>query len=391
MVQAAAKERISLTDESFNFTNTCKDIRSRGFYPQRPLTKSEADFPLAFASIVYMDYIQIEMMFRVIYAPQNSYCYVLDSKASPIFKKRMRNLADCFSNVVVPKEEFSVESNGKNTSNAHLACMKALQKLKWKYVMLFQNHDVPLRTNAELVEIFKIFNGSNDVSTFTPSGGTLNNNANRTFAALHLYRNESINQIREDGKLLELVPTKSLIGVALSYAMVDFLLNELNVTGFAQQLEQGVNYGMDENFLSTLNSNDVLGAPGGFTRACLERGFSVGAISRFVVWSWESGCSSRHYRHNVCIFGVEDLLMLTKQKMLFANKMMLSFDFGAITCWLEHIYNRTYSGHMHPSTLDTNFYKQLPVVRYGQLKARLNAGERVNFYTFNCSQSFKNS
>ena len=81
----------------------------------------------------------VEKVFQVMYHPQNFYCFAIDSKADPVFKTRVRNLASCFpDNVVVPEEEMDVKSSGVNTPAAHLSCMRALQPHKWNYLLLLQ-------------------------------------------------------------------------------------------------------------------------------------------------------------------------------------------------------------------------------------------------------------
>jgi hypothetical protein len=94
------------------------------------------------------DYLLIEQLLAVEYAPQNLYCYTLDSKASQLYKRRIRSLASCFPNVFVASKEFDVQSNGKNVSSAHLACLEellraapkeeTLKKWNWKYAILLQ-------------------------------------------------------------------------------------------------------------------------------------------------------------------------------------------------------------------------------------------------------------
>lgn len=72
------------------------------------------------------------------YQPQNFYCYLIDSKTSEVFKKRVRNLATCFPNVIVAKKEFDMDSTGKNMNFAYLEGMKLLKKYSWNYVILLQ-------------------------------------------------------------------------------------------------------------------------------------------------------------------------------------------------------------------------------------------------------------
>jgi len=86
----------------------------------------------------FQDYVMVERVFNVMYQPQNVYCFTIDSKSDPMFKERVRNLASCFPNVVVPEEEMDMKSSGVNTSAAHLSCMRALQPFKWNYLVLLQ-------------------------------------------------------------------------------------------------------------------------------------------------------------------------------------------------------------------------------------------------------------
>jgi hypothetical protein len=62
--------------------------------------------------------------------------------------------------------------------------------------------------------------------------------------------------------------TKSLNLVALSRPAVNFILNRLSLGPFIDQLERS-DYGMDEVFMSSLNSN-LPDFPGGYTWRCLE-------------------------------------------------------------------------------------------------------------------------
>lgn len=79
---------------------------------------------------------------------------------------------------------------------------------------------------------------------------------------------------------LSLVITKGLGQAMISREAVDFLLDILNLDGFIKALETNVSYGMDEHFLSTLNSDDRLRIPGGFTRKCLTKNQTVQGVSR---------------------------------------------------------------------------------------------------------------
>lgn len=77
--------------------------------------------------------------------------------------------------------------------------------------------------------------------------------------------------------------TKSFVSTSLTRKMVEFMTEILDLNGFITQLEATSKYSMDELFVSSINSNDQLNAPGGFTKACLDRGFPVDGLTRLLV------------------------------------------------------------------------------------------------------------
>jgi hypothetical protein len=120
--------------------NFSYSIFNRTYFQRENLYPEEREFPLAFARVVYRDYYLIERELAATYAPQNFYCYVMDSNSPKQFHSQMRALANCFPNVFVMKKEFDLDSKGKNMNYAHFECMKALAKprFKWKYIVLLQ-------------------------------------------------------------------------------------------------------------------------------------------------------------------------------------------------------------------------------------------------------------
>jgi hypothetical protein len=53
----------------------------------------------------------------------------------------------------------------------------------------------------------------------------------------------------------------------------------MNLEKLLDGLEQGT-YGVDELLMGTLNANDAIDIPGGFTLQCLRKGVEVGAFTR---------------------------------------------------------------------------------------------------------------
>lgn len=91
---------------------------------------------------------------------------------------------------------------------------------------------------------------------------------------------EELNSKKDgNGQLLSLNLTKSFVHVSISRAAVEFVLTQMNVEKFIAKMEEG-GYGVDELFWGTLNSNDEIGLPGGFTQHCLKKGKRVSLITR---------------------------------------------------------------------------------------------------------------
>uniref|UniRef100_A0A183BUY6 Secreted protein n=1 Tax=Globodera pallida TaxID=36090 RepID=A0A183BUY6_GLOPA len=252
------RRRIVQTDPPHGHLDTnCTAIRARWHFVETAGTAREANFPLAFARTVFR------------YAPQNVYCYALDAKADALFMRRVHALAHCFPNVVVLAEQFSVFSNGKNVTRAQLACLEAMLPMgEWKYALLLQNHDLPLRTNAEMVEILRVYNGTNDIGTKKIVPNSVNLSLDWSLASLNIYR-EGHRVPMPTNLTRRLHHTKSLNLIALSRSAVEFTLGALRLDKMIAQLELSA-YGMDEVLFSTLNSN-LPDFPGGFSPICLPR------------------------------------------------------------------------------------------------------------------------
>jgi hypothetical protein len=58
----------------------------------------------------------LEAEFAANYHPQNWYCFAVDIKADKIFQERIHQLAKCFKNLIIPKNQVSVESSGNQNN-----------------------------------------------------------------------------------------------------------------------------------------------------------------------------------------------------------------------------------------------------------------------------------
>ena len=84
------KHKISHVHLSERIERNCSVFLSDRKYISTPLNKEEEGFPIAFSIMVYKDMVQVERMFRLIYRPQNLYCFHVDSKSDRDFYRAMR-------------------------------------------------------------------------------------------------------------------------------------------------------------------------------------------------------------------------------------------------------------------------------------------------------------
>uniref|UniRef100_A0A914HT40 Uncharacterized protein n=1 Tax=Globodera rostochiensis TaxID=31243 RepID=A0A914HT40_GLORO len=342
------KRRLTFEDPLWLEMGCANGIRKRNYFPVKEGFE-DAEFPLA--------------------QPNNWYCYSVDHKSNNKFHMRLKQLSECLPNVVVSTRKWNIDSAGHNMTRALLDCLHLLTvpEKRWEYVALLQNHDVAIKTNREMVQIYRWLNEANDVEVTWLPRGRVNESLDWSFDAIGLFRNASRNLLDVEGFPPKLVFSKGYMESSLSRKMAEFIVYELDLTETVRRLESG-DFGIDEIHVPTLHAADALQAPGGFTRDCLERKggpFRVQHITRAGIWYDVKKCGSGHMRHEVCIFGMEDLAdKMAVWPHLFANKLMPQFDFGALLCWWEKMHQRAYieTRQRSLSRLNSAFYADLPHV-----------------------------
>ncbi|KAI3408872.1 hypothetical protein GPALN_007466 [Globodera pallida] len=371
------KRRLTFEDPVWLEMDCANGIRKRNYFPGKEGFE-DAEFPLAQVRVVYKDYVFLEKELASSYSPNNWYCYSVDHKSDKQFHMRLKQLSECLPNVVVSTCEWNVDSAGHNMTRAFLDCLNLLTvpEKRWEYVAILQNHDVAIKTNREMVQIYRWLNGANDVEgrgwtgrdgaglagaglagtgldwpgrdfdypieVTWPPGGRVNESLDWSFEAIRMFRNESRNVLDVEGFPPKLVFSKGSVASSLSRKMAEFIVYELDLTETVRRLESGVNLGIDEILMPTLHAADALQAPGG------DGGFS--------------GQNGR-WPH------------------LFANKLMPEFDFGALLCWWEKMHQRAYNETRHRSfsRLNSAIYADLPHVRFQKFAAdlkKLNDAQR---------------
>jgi Core-2/I-Branching enzyme len=104
---------------------------------------------------------------RAIYRPHNVYCVHVDARSSSDFRAAISSLVACFDNVRLASKLERVVYAGFSRLQADINCMKdhlrsPLSSVNWRYLINTAGLAFPLRTNAELVRILRLYNGSND-------------------------------------------------------------------------------------------------------------------------------------------------------------------------------------------------------------------------------------
>ena len=160
-------KKVTTEYEYLKMVEKCDEfIHKRGYF-QKPLSKEEADFPIAFVMATYRDFEMAERLLRLIYMPQNLYCIHIDAAAPYIHHKAWQRIARCFPNVFIASKLAQVKWGEMSVIYAYLNCMRDLigrYRGKWKYLINLTGQEIPLKTNYQIVKILKAFNGTNHVT-----------------------------------------------------------------------------------------------------------------------------------------------------------------------------------------------------------------------------------
>ncbi|KAK0069290.1 beta-1 3-galactosyl-O-glycosyl-glycoprotein beta-1 6-N-acetylglucosaminyltransferase [Biomphalaria pfeifferi] len=328
-----------------NTTANCSSFQlSRGYITCK-LTQEEEDFPIAFSLITFKDIEMVERLLRAVYRPQNYYCIHVDKKADEGFTSAISSIANCFDNVFIAPERVDVKWGEYSVLEPELICMEHLWKFKkWKYFINLTGQEFPLKTNWELVQILKAYNGANDLE------GTV----------------KRANQGRwKSSPPHNLRATKGSVHITANREFVDFILHNQTSKDLLEWVK--TTDVPDEAFFATLNHNPQLGIKGTYKgEPETESVESMGKpfLSRFKNWGGDPfnyPCAGQFVR-SICILSTGDLPQLWRARQLFANKFYLWEDPIAIGCLEEMIYNNTRDELSGVKVFNSTYYSQLGFV-----------------------------
>ncbi|CAF1117075.1 unnamed protein product [Brachionus calyciflorus] len=315
--------------------------KTRGYYRHKSV---DADFPLGVSILAHESAEQLERLLRTLYQPQNIYCIHVDKKSDEDLHKSIKSIADCFD-VFIASETYDIIYMGFSRLKADFQCLKDLLMLDklinieknpnligkkvvdWKYAFNYVGNEFPLITNSELVNILKMYNGSNEIQVISD-----------TFQDRYLNRFiENFKNHRID-RTLELNPPPPN-GYNISKGFASYIMSRR----FAQyavfdprslSLFNWLKYTLasEEFYWSTLQSNIQFYSDHGFIR---DFTLSNTSLLRYSVWQRQQKCHGK-IRHHLCVFGIRDLENILKNRTEFLiNKFMLKVDPIAYQCMEE--------------------------------------------------------
>ncbi|KAF8366228.1 hypothetical protein PRIPAC_84057 [Pristionchus pacificus] len=328
--KSIALHRPKLDNDSLDMS--CEAIQAR--FASAP--SYYESYPIAYAKTVYKDYQFLEQQMWNTYTLQNWYCFSIDLKVPQQFRTKISQLATCLPNVLIANVSRKVGSNGVNQNYAHLDCMKTLKSRKFEYVFLLQNHDILTRTHKEFSEILTALEGSAVVDRLKcPSNRCLKSyltNLGKLGMCPKSWKGEK----QSACQAASITYMKGGMQALLPKTASDYIVNEINGTAFIDMYSK--NFAGDEQFFPSLMTTEPLKIPGRYSVTTCS---GYPRMLRHVIWFKVSKCGSRNMRHGVCVFGLEDLPELKNVQPFIINKMLPSFDNGAIQCYNELLLKRS--------------------------------------------------
>ena len=323
------------------------------FAYRREISSEELTYPLAFTILIYSNLEQFNFLLRTIYRPYNYYCIHVDSKSPLSLYQSIVHRSKCVTNIILPKKRLNVTWGRFSILEAEHQCQKELLKRskKWKYYFNLANSDIPLKTNFELVQILKLYNEQNDITSLLYRSQLRQNNSrvNRTLPSsisLPLYKGE-----------FHVLLTRKAVEYIHTDARVADLYDYLNGTIVP-----------DEHYYSILNRWRK--TPGFYP---YDHDLSqVSFMTRYKIWGDrpESRLCRGGFVRGICVFNYQDLWHLATSPHFFGNKIFFERDRVTPYCMAKYLDVRDSMRQelRDFSMIEKQLYKQLKNVRYGKEK-----------------------
>ncbi|KAF7627270.1 hypothetical protein Mgra_00009445, partial [Meloidogyne graminicola] len=371
-----ANDEIIKNGEIFN--QKCNIIKEKFPFIEEPLSVEEREFPLAYGMLFYKSAFQVYMMMSAIYQPQNHYCIMIDQKSSKEFKNSILLLSDCFPNIFVMSSVVPTGWCEFGLARALYNCIKYLTESqhKWEYFQYLSGFDLPLKTNLEMVRIFKQLHGSINMEVSLYQSNRLGKEVQNIKPPLTLWKSSM-------SSLFPRKATEEMIASNKVNELMNFLQHTVcsdetiwaTIAGNPEELK--ISGGFNASAFFNERTECVKNKKGDMNTIIKEEVKSMGErhpneeflpdnyyISRYQVW----GDSSLHKCYGKfvsasCVFGINDIPILIKRPELVQHKMYLDYQPAAYFCLWKTIYERSLDWKKQKEFKATA-YSELPTVKY---------------------------
>ncbi|CAJ0573799.1 unnamed protein product, partial [Mesorhabditis spiculigera] len=362
------KERMLLEEKDL-----CAAFKNRFHFQASPLSEEEAEFPLAYGFVVYKNVVQVLHMLAAFYQPQNLYCINIDSKSPDGLKKLLRGVESCFPNVHVVIGP-SIEWGSYEIVTAVWNCLSYAEKSAhaWKYYQYLTGTDAPLKTNLEMVRIFKALNGTMNMSYDIFNKTWLQGKQEDGSPFLPIYKSF----------IPALIPRPAATAIVGSSQVADYLkwlkgcwipeeLIWATIAGRPDLLPwpgavpNSLMYqlkGTTEQMLAQLikgrNKTQRITITEDFYGPATFDTPNQNWIARYQGWNSDDLLKCNKFTHTSCVFRVAELAALRNRPELTAHKINFEDQPVAFFCLLKEHLRRS----LNPEPFDARNYTRLPEV-----------------------------
>uniref|UniRef100_A0A914KH11 Uncharacterized protein n=2 Tax=Meloidogyne TaxID=189290 RepID=A0A914KH11_MELIC len=359
--------------------NQCIRLKEKFPFIDEPLSEEEREFPLAYGMLVYKSAFQVYMMMSAIYQPQNIYCILVDEKSSKEFKDSMLLLTDCFPNIFVMASVGPVGWCEFGITRSLFNCLRYLTERKhdWKYFQYLSGVDLPLKTNLEMVRIFKQLHGSINMEVSLYQTGRLGEELKNIKPPLTLWKSSMSSLIpREAANVMVSSPKVHELMRFLKHSDCSDEAVWTSITGNPQELK--IPGGFNAAAFH-FERTECLKHKKGNVTAIIEQEVKAMAerhpnepflpdnyyIARYQVWGSSTlhRCYSQNFASASCVYGINDIPYMLKRPELVQHKMYLSFQPAAYFCLWKTIHERALDWR-NQKEFKATAYSELPTVKH---------------------------
>ena len=350
------RSRLMSDSAVYSMLLNCTKIR-KFFQPYTTTVENDmATYPIAYSILLDKPAEQTVKLLRAVYSPFNIYCLHASENTPVKFRKLIRKLQSCVSNILLPKQTYSVVPQTVHRLYAETSCFRTLlnSTVPWKYIINMPGSVFPLKNNSIIVDYLKVKPYSNEMSTKIPE-------SQRFFK-----RARYVHKLKKHGRRYVYLRTKALKSfpphnLTLFRGDSTFVCTR-EFANFAVSSRIGKDLlewaadtkNPEEFFWATLNRYP--GSPGGLPyrkddktdksiykmddTSIEQENISDLPESDLVATLWYSDKSHKcrgKYRGYQCTFASGDLRWLITQDKLFASPFDLKLDSIVLDCLYQHV------------------------------------------------------